>query len=125
MTMLRIQYASAITMPTPAMIGRITKGGLVIRSKPLSLGATGVGLGESVGLAVGEGEVSGDGDGESVGVGLAAAACNVKVAQGLGGTLAHSLWTPGGSPGYALTLVVKFPFGSALAAPDTRPGWSQ
>jgi hypothetical protein len=125
MTMLKIQYPRAIRMPSPAMIGRITKGGLVKRSKVLILAATGVGLGESVGLAVGDGEVSGDGDGESVGVGLAAAACSVKLAQGLGGTLAHSRWTPGGSPGYGLTLVVKFPFASALAAPDTLPGWSQ
>lgn len=101
------------------MIGRITNGGLVMRSNVLSLAATGVGLGESVGLAVGEGEVSGDGEGESVGLGLAAAACSVKLAHGLGGTLAHSLWTPGGSPGYVLTLVVKFPLASALEAPDT------
>src|ERR1700704_2763021 len=125
MTMLRIQYARAITMPSPATIGRITKGGLVMRSKPLSLAAAGVGLGESVALAVGDGEVSGDGEGESVGLGLAAAACSVKVAHGLGGTLAQSLWTPGGSPGNVFALAVKVPFASAFAAPDTLPGWSQ
>ncbi len=123
--MLKIQYARAITMPSPAMIGRITNGGLVMRSKVLSLAAPGVGLGESVGLAVGDGEVSGDADGDTVGVGLAAAACRVKLAQGLGGTLAHRRCTPGGSPGYGLTLVVKFPFASALEAPDTFAGWSQ
>ena len=35
--MLRIQYMSAITSPTPPMIGRMTKGGLSMTSSPLNL----------------------------------------------------------------------------------------
>lgn len=74
------------------MMGRITNGGFNMRSIPLSVEATGVGLDVSnVGLAVGDGEVSGDGDadGDGSGVGVVASAWSVKVAQGFGGTLAH------------------------------------
>ena len=84
---------SAIASPMPAMIGRITNGGFIIESRPLGAAATRVGLAVSVGLAIDDGLVSGDGDGESAGVGLgageAAGASSVKLAQGLGGTLAH------------------------------------
>ena len=85
---------SAIASPMPAMIGRITNGGFNIRSRPLGVAASRVGVAVSaLGLALGDGLVSGDGDGESAGVGLgageAAGAWSVKLAQGLGGTLAH------------------------------------
>jgi hypothetical protein len=96
------------------------------RSSPLSVDATGVGLAVSkVGVAVGDGEVSGDGDSDGCGVGLVASGCRVKLAQGFGWTLAHRWWTPGESPEKGLTLVVKFPFESALEAPATFDGWSQ
>ena len=81
---------SAIASPAPPMIGRITNGGFNIRSMPLRVGATGVGLDVSaLGVAVGDGEVSGDADGDGCGVGVTATACSVKLAQGFGGTLAH------------------------------------
>jgi hypothetical protein len=102
------------------MIGRITKGGLVKTSKPLMVAATGVGLASGLGLSVGDGEDDGDGDGS--GVGDAAVACSVKLAQGLGGTVAQSLWMPGASVAKGLTLVVKFPFASAFDAPATLLG---
>ena len=75
--------------PAPPMIGRITNGGFNMRSMPLSVVATGVGLAVSVGLAVGDGLVSGDGVGDGCGVGVTATACSVKLAHGFGGTLAH------------------------------------
>jgi hypothetical protein len=78
---------------------------------------TGVGLGDSVGLGDGDGDVSGDGEVE--GDGDAAAAWRLKVAQGFGATLAHSLWTPGVSPANGMTLVVKLPLASAFDAPAT------
>ncbi len=71
------------------MMGRITNGGFIIRSRPLSVAAAGVGLAVSEGLAVGEGLTSGEADGEAWGVGVAVTACSVKLAQGFGGTLAH------------------------------------
>ncbi len=74
-------------MPIPAMIGRITNGGLVRTSKPLIVAATGVGLADGLGLSVGDGV--GDGEGDVSGLGEAAAGCKVKLAQGLGCTLAH------------------------------------
>ena len=74
-------------MPIPAMIGRMTKGGLVRTSKPLMVAATGVGLADGLGLSVGEGV--GDGEGDVSVVGDAAVGCNVKLAHGLGCTLAH------------------------------------
>jgi len=69
------------------MIGRMTNGGLVRTSKPLMVAATGVGLEVGLGLSVGDGV--GEGDGEASGVGEAANASNVKLAQGLGCTVAH------------------------------------
>jgi hypothetical protein len=71
------------------MMGRITKGGFIIWSKPLTVAATLVGLAVSVGLAVGDGVRSGDGEGDGCGVGVTATAWRVKLAQGFGGTLAH------------------------------------
>ena len=104
------------------MIGRNTNGGFVMRSKPLSVAATGVGLASGLGLSVGDGEGSGEGE---AGVGEVAAACSVKLAHGLGCTLAHRRWTPGASVAKGLTLVVKFPFASAFDAPAILFGWSQ
>jgi hypothetical protein len=97
-----------------------------MRSNPLSVDATGVGLAVSkVGLAVGDGEVSGDGEGDACGVGVVASAWSVKLAQGFGWTLAQRWWRPGESPEKGLILVVKFPFASALDAPATFDAWSQ
>jgi hypothetical protein len=108
------------------MMGRKTKGGFEMTSKPLRLAATGVGLALAavVGVADGEGEVSGLGDGDPCGVGEAVAA-SVKLAQGNGLTLAHRRWTPGASPGKGFTWVTKLPLPSALAPPATWPGESQ
>jgi hypothetical protein len=105
----------------------MTNGGFIIRSMPLMVAATGVGLEEAVGPALGDGDVAADGDGEASGDGdgEAAAAVSVNRAQGLGGTLAHSLWRPGASPAKGMTLVVKLPFASALDAPATLVGKSQ
>jgi hypothetical protein len=70
------------------MIGRKTKGGRVMTSKPLMF-ATGIALGlaEGLGLSVGEGEADGDGDsdgvGEAAGVGEGGP-WRVKSACGLG-----------------------------------------
>ena len=83
---------SAIASPMPAMIGRITKGGFNIRSRPLGVGATRVGVAVSaLGLELGDGLVSGDGesDGDGWGEGEAASAWRVKLAHGFGRTLAH------------------------------------
>ena len=110
-------------MPSPPMIGRITKGGFIKTSKPLIVAATGVGLTSGIGVSVGDGDGEGEGDGE--GLGEAAAACSVKLAQGLGWTLAQSLWMPGESVANGLTLVVKFPLASAFDAPAILFGWSQ
>ena len=118
--MLRIQYRSAITRPTPAVIGRITKGGLSMTSSE-SL--------ESIraGVAAPSGELEGDGSGEgdASGDGVVTAACKVNVAHGFGATLAQSLWRPGGSPGNGLTFHVKLPLASASVAPETLLSWSQ
>src|ERR1700687_4458661 len=103
------------------MIGRSTNGGLRMTSSPLSLGSTRAGVGATTG--VGEGDVSGEG--EASGEGLTAAGFSAKLAQGFGATLAHSLWTPVGSPGKGWTFVVKLPLASALPAPETLFDWSQ
>ena len=75
------------------MIGRKTSGGLVMTSRPL-MAATGVGLGDGLGLSLGvaegdsvgdaDAEAEADGDGDDV-------PCSVKLAHGLGATLAQSL----------------------------------
>jgi hypothetical protein len=72
------------------MIGRKTKGGLVMMSMPLMF-ATGTGLGLDEGLGLSDGD--GEGDGESDGVGDSAGVgegwpWRVKSACGLGWTLA-------------------------------------
>ena len=121
MTMLRIQYISAMAKPAPAMIGRKTNGGLRMRSSPLRLEGGGAAVAATIG--VGDGVGSGDGVGEGDGVGVGT--CSVKLAQGDGGALAHSRCRPGGSAGKGLTFHVKFPFASALTAPETLFGWSQ
>src|SRR5258706_322883 len=69
-------------MPSPPMIGRITKGGFIKTSRPLIVAATGVGLTSGIGVSVGDGDGEGEGDGE--GLGEAATAWSVKLAQGLG-----------------------------------------
>lgn len=87
--MLNTQYASDTRIASTPMIGMKTNGGRVIRSMPLRVAATGVGLASWVGEALadgeGDGDVSGDGDGDGVGV----AATRVKLAHGNGATLAQ------------------------------------
>jgi hypothetical protein len=90
-------------------------------SRPLSLELIRAGVATSDGVLDGDGS----GEGEASGDGVVATPCKVKVAQGFGATLAHSLWRPGGSPGKDLSCAVKLPLASALAAPETRFGWSQ
>ena len=119
--MLRTQYMSAITRPTPAMIGRMTNGGLSMTSSPLNLESIRAGVAAPIGVLEGDGS----GEGEPSGDGVAIAACRVKFAQGFGATLAHSLWRPGGSPGKGLTFHVKLPLASASTAPETLFDWSQ
>ena len=98
------------------MIGKITNGGLVMTSRPLI--AAGDGVAASVGRGLGEGEGGSVGDGDATGDGEAVAS-RVKSAQGVGGTLAQSLWSPRGSPGNGLTCVAKLPLESAIADPAT------
>ena len=59
-------------MPSTPMIGRITNGGLVITSRPLSVAGAGVGLGDPVGVGVGEGEGDTSGEGDALGDAVAA-----------------------------------------------------
>ena len=87
--------------------------------------AAGVGLGDSLGPAVGDGDVSGDADAEGLADGDAAAAWRLKLAQGFGCTLAHSLCTPGASPGNGFTTFVKLPPPSAVTLAATREELSQ
>src|SRR5260370_12029589 len=90
------------------MIGRNTRGGLVITSSPLWPELTASTSGEALG--VGDGDVDGEaeGDGEDGGVGVGAP-CRVKVAHGgdwfRPSAEPHSLCTPGLLPGDGLTLV--------------------
>ena len=104
--------------PRKPAIGRKTKGGLEITSKPLSDAPTGVGLGSVVTTGSAEGEAEGDSDGLGLGVGDGVALTE-KLAHGFGCTLAHSLCTPGPSPGKGLTRVLKLPLPSAWAKPAT------
>jgi hypothetical protein len=106
---------SAITRPIPPMIGRMTNGGLSMTSSPLNLVSMRAGVANVIGVLEGDGS----GVGEASGEGVVAAACRVKLAQGFGATLAHSLWRPGGSPGKGLTFHVKLPLASASVAPET------
>jgi len=77
----------------------------------------------AVGSSVGEGEGCSEGLGEEDGVGVAD--WSVKLAHGLGCTLAHSLWTPGASPERGWTRTLKLPLPSAVALPATLVVWSQ
>src|SRR5690348_14152411 len=107
------------------MIGRKTNGGLEMTSKPFSVPLIGVGLAPAVAEAVGEGESDGVGSAEGDADGEGAAATSVKLAHGLGGTLAQSLWPPGLSLAKGFTVVTKLPLLSALAPPATWSGVSQ
>src|SRR6266850_876060 len=80
--MLKIQYMSAMTRPTPPMIGRMTNGGLSMTSSPLNLESMRAGVATVIGVLDGDGS----GEGEASGEGVVAAACKVKLAQG---------WLPG------------------------------
>ena len=108
------------------MIGRKTRGGLVITSSALWPEFVVTTSGKVLGLADGlaDGEAAGDGDAGEEGVGVGGP-CSVKLAHGLGGTLAHSLCRPGLSPGNGLTVVVKLPLPSALTLVATWLGVSQ
>ena len=111
-------------MATAPAIGRKTNGGLEITSKPLSVAATGEDDGVSVTVTVGDGE--GDSLGVGDGEGDVGGALMVKLAHGLGCTLAHRWCTPGGSPENGLTLtLLKLPFWSAVAEPATWLATSQ
>lgn len=97
------------------MMGRKTNGGLVMMSSPLMPPPAGrtPDTGE---VSVGEddGEVSvGEAGGVGVGVG---APRRVKLAHGLGWTLAQSLWTAGLSPANGVTTLVKAPLSSVITA---------
>ena len=73
------------------MIGRKTKGGLVMMSNPLR--PPPVRAADACGVAAGEGDAegcNGDGEGAADGVGVGGGR-RVKLAHGLGGTLAQSL----------------------------------
>jgi hypothetical protein len=59
-------------------------------SNALRLVAMGVGLADAVGPGVSVGVAVGGADGLAVGDAVAATACSVKLAHGLGCTLAHS-----------------------------------
>jgi hypothetical protein len=65
--------------------------------------AWGVSAGEGVDVSTGEGGTWGVGEGGP---------CSVKLAHGLGGTLAHSLWTLGLSPANGLIALVNAPLPS-------------
>jgi hypothetical protein len=124
------QYATAASTARRPMIGRKTNGGFVITSNPLRpdpvVRVNRDALADVVGEGDGddEGEGDGDGDGDAAGVGVGGP-CRVKLAQGFGGTLAHSLCTPGLSPGNGLTTFVKLPPPSAVTLAATRDELSQ
>lgn len=120
-TALRIKYMSAISRPTPPMIGRMTNGGLRMTSSGLRLELIRAGVGAPIGVFEGDGSCEGVASGD----GVVTAACKVKLAQGFGATLAQTLWRPGGSPGKGLSFHVKLPLASASTAPETLFGWSQ
>src|SRR5260370_10103706 len=105
-------------MARPPTIGRKTKGGFEMTSKPFSVApAPGevVVTDDAITVDVGEGDSVGEGDGEGVGAGP----LSEKLAHGLGCTLAHSLCTPGASPENGLPRVLKLPLPSARAEPAT------
>ena len=104
------------------MIGRKTKGGLVITSSPprpefvVSVNRDALALVDGDGEAAGDGGADGDGETGGVGVGDP---CNVKLAHGFGGTLAQSRCAPGLSPGKGVTTFVKLPPPSVVTLADT------
>src|SRR5437660_10335254 len=104
--------------------GRKTNGGFEMTSNALRLVEMGVGLADALGTADADGEGdslgNGEGDGEA-----AAVVWSVKVAQGFGGTLAHTWCAAGWSPAKGLIRVVKLPLLSAVAEPATLFAWSQ
>ena len=108
------------------MIGRKTNGGRVMTSNPLRpelvVSTTGEALGVGTGDSDGVGE--GEGDGVAAGVGVGAP-WSVKLAQGLGGTLAHRWCTPGLSPGKGVTALVKLPPPSVVTFAATCESLSQ
>jgi hypothetical protein len=103
-------------------MGRKTKGGRVMMSSPLMPPPAGRAP-EACGVAeVGVGVSAGEGVTPGVGVGVAR---NVKVACGLGWTLAYSVWTFGLSPANGLTTFVKLPLSSVTTEAATWVGTSQ
>jgi len=112
------------------MIGRNTKGGFVITSSPprpepvVSVSREALAEVDEEGDGDDDGEGDGDGDGDAAGVGVGGP-CSVKLAHGLGCTLAHSLCAPGVSFGNGFTTFVKLPPPSAVTLPATREALSQ
>ena len=104
------------------MIGRKTSGGFVITSNPLrppltvKVSGDALGLGLPLGVAGGVGAGEGDGGAGGVGVG---GPCNVKLAHGPGGTVAHSRCAPGPSPGKGVTTFEKLPLESVVTLAAT------
>jgi hypothetical protein len=79
----------------------------------LTVSATGDALGLGLGDAGADGVGTADGDGIAGGVGVGGP-CNVNMAQGVGGTDAHSRWAPVLSPGKGVTPALKLPLESLL-----------
>ena len=125
-TRISSQYASAARIASRPMIGKKTKGGLVITSSPLRpefvVSTTGDALGVGDGDSDGVGEGEGEGDAAGVGVG---GPWRVKLAHGFGGTLAHRRCTPGLSPGKGVTALVKLPLPSLVTLAVTCESLSQ
>src|SRR5258706_11288128 len=108
------------------MIGRKTKGGLVITASPLRPEFVVTTTGDALGVGDGDSDGVGDGEGEgdTAGVGVGGP-WRVKLAQGFGGTLAHRWWTPGLSPGKGVTALVKLPLPSLVTLAATCESLSQ
>jgi hypothetical protein len=105
------------------MIGRKTKGGLVMMPNQPTLPP--VRAPDACGFSEDEGDVGdSEGEGEVGGVGLGGA-WRLKLAQGLGGTLAQSLWMAGLSPANGFTTWMKAPFASVTTEVATWLGLSQ
>ena len=98
----------------------------MITSSPLRPEGTASATGDALALALGDadgvGPAEGEGDAGGVGVG---GPCKVKVAHGLGGTLAHRRCWPGLSPGNGVTTFVKPPLESVVTLAATRDGLYQ
>jgi len=104
------------------MIGRKTSGGFVITSNPprppLTVNVSGDALGLGLPLGDADGVGAGEGDGGAGGVGVGGP-CNVKLAHGPGGTVAHSRCAPGLSPGKGVTTFEKLPLESVVTLAAT------